>query len=365
MNITLKNFARYKKYFKIAKRIILKKPLVLLRILKNYFKIVVLRKRIVRKVEMGITFECQCKCHKCSSDFMKGVEEGKLTLGQIERVASEIISLGAVHINLTGGEPLMSENIFEVIKSFHPKKVVITINTNGLLLSEDMIDKLDKAGVDIFKISIDSPIEDEHDKSRGYKGCFRQAMKALEYIKKKGNVIGQISTVCIKENLNSSRIWELVRMAKDFDALLGLTIPAASGRWIDEREVLIGDKERDVLKKLIKIPHVIRDTDEAYLRSHCPAGSEEFYLTCYGDIIPCPLIQISFGNVKEESLKSIWKRMLDFKPFKNKKKLGCLAGEDKGFISRYLSPLKNHKHLPVSINDIGDREAEGVTGEDS
>jgi MoaA/NifB/PqqE/SkfB family radical SAM enzyme len=274
-----------------------------------------------------------------------------VSLDEMARFAKDIIRMGVVHINLTGGEPLLAENFFEVIKSLQPSKVLITVNTNGLLLSDDMLDKLERAGVDIIKISIDSPIEDEHDKSRGYSGCFKQAVKALDYIKKKKKMLAQISTVCIKENLNSERIWKLVKMANDYNALLGLTIPAASGKWINAKDILLGEEERAVLKELIKIPHVIRDTDEAYLRSHCPAGSEEFYLTRYGDVIPCPLIQISFGNIKKETIYSIWKKMSDFKKFKNKQKSGCLAGEDKDFINKYLTPLEGYGHLPLSIEN--------------
>ena len=350
MNIAIKSFNRYKKYFKLLKRIIFKKPVLLLRIAYNYFRILVLKEKIVRKVEIGITFKCQCSCPKCSSAFMHAPGREKLSIKEFRNIAKDILSLGAVHINLTGGEPLIAEDIFEIIKAIQPRKVLITINTNGILLTKDMIDRLDKAGVDIIKISIDSPLEEEHDQSRGYKGCFKQIIKALVYIKKKKRMMGQISTVCIKENLTSDKIWKLIEMAKQYDALLGLTIPAVSGKWIEDEGVLLDKKEREILAELIKIPHVIRDVDEAYIRSHCPAGSEEFYLTVYGDVIPCPLIQISFGNVKEESLKAIWQKMSDFKGFKDKEKPGCLAGENREFIEKYLLPLKDYKLLPLSIN---------------
>lgn len=351
MNVTLNNILRYKKYSKIIRRIILKKPQVVFRIFNNYFRIIILKQKVVRKVEIGLTFDCQCNCGKCSSNFMKNPGRKKLALLELKQAAADILNLGTIQINLTGGEPLLAENIFEIIEYFKPHKTIITINTNGLLLDEEMIDRLETAGVDIIKISIDSPLEAEHDKSRGYHGCFKQAIRALSYIKKKKRILGQISTVCIKENLNSFRIWKLVEMAREHNALLGLTIPAASGRWLDDKRILSGEREKETLKKLIKIPHVIRDTDEAYLKAHCPAGSEEFYLTCYGDIIPCPLIQISFGSVKEESVKTIWERMSDFEDFKDKGKPGCLAGENRKFIDKYLSPLKNYKYLPVSIED--------------
>jgi len=352
MNVEVRALSRYVKYARLIGMIFRKKPRLVVRVAHNMLRRIVLREKVVRKVEMGITFGCQCDCGKCSSQFMHHQNRAELTLGEIRKLAGEIIALGAIHINITGGEPLLCKSLFDIIACFQPYHTLITINTNGLLLDEDMIDRLERVGVDIIKISIDSPIAEEHDRSRGYAGCFTQAMKALAYIKKKKKILAQISTVCIKENLNSERIWTLVKIARDYNALLGLTIPAASGKWRGDATVLLENKEKAVLKKLIKIPHVIRDTDEAYLRSHCPAGSEEFYVTCYGDVIPCPLIQISFGNVKEENIRSIWARMNDFSGFKDKQKPGCLAGENREFIEKYLSPLKNQEHLPVSISDI-------------
>jgi MoaA/NifB/PqqE/SkfB family radical SAM enzyme len=280
---------------------------------------------------------------------MKNVSRQKISLKEIKKAVEEMISLGAIQINLTGGEPLLDKDTFEIIKCLQPHKTILTMNTNGLLLSDVMIDRLEKAGVDIIKISIDSPIAEEHDRSRGYKGCFKQAIRALAYIKNKKMIIGQISTVCVRKNLNSSRIIELVKLAKTYNALLGLTIPAASGRWVNEEEILLRENERGILNELIKFPNVIRDTDEAYAKSHCPAGSEELYVTCYGDVIPCPLIQISFGNIKKEALYSIWKRMSGVPIFKNKRQFGCLAGENRKFIRDFLLPLKDYDQLPLSF----------------
>jgi len=348
MNIASGGIKRYEKYLKILRRVIFYKPCVIGRILANYFKVIVLKRKIVRKVEIGVTFDCQCHCSKCSSEFMANPKKHRLSLTEIKNLADEVISLGAIQINLTGGEPLMAQDIFEIIQLMKPHKTIISINTNGLLLNEEMIDKLEEAGVDIIKISIDSPIAEEHDASRGVAGCFQTVVKALVYIQKKRKLIGQISTVCIKENLNSNRIWKLVNLAKSYDALLGLTIPAVSGKWIKEENVLLGEKEKRVLEQLVKIPHVIRDTDEGYTRSHCPAGSEEFYVTCYGDVIPCPLVQISFGNVREKRLKEIWEKMYAFEEFK-KGHTGCLAGENERFIKKFILPIKNERTFPISI----------------
>ena len=73
---------------------------------------------------------CQCGCAKCSSEFMKDTQDKLLSKEEIDRVAKEMIALGAVQVNITGGEPTLAKNLFEVIESFQPHKCVITMNTN-------------------------------------------------------------------------------------------------------------------------------------------------------------------------------------------------------------------------------------------
>jgi MoaA/NifB/PqqE/SkfB family radical SAM enzyme len=340
---------RLGKYFRITKKIIARKPILVFRVIYNYCRIIILREKVVRKVEIGTSFDCQCRCPKCSSDLMRSPQRARLNLREFKGVANDIMNLGAIHINFTGGEPLLATDIFEMIKCFRPQRTIISINSNGLLLTDDMIDKLEKAGVDIIKISIDSPIEKEHDHSRCYSGCFQSAVKALEYIKKKKHLLAHISTVCTKENLNSGRIWDIVKMAGDYGALLGLTVPTYSGGWQGSEEVLLGEKEKKIMESLTKIPYVIRDIDEGYAKKHCPAGSEEFYLTCYGDVIPCPFIQISFGNVRDKNIKTIWREMNNFSEFK--KNPSCLAGENRDFIESYLYPLARCKDLPMRAEE--------------
>lgn len=335
----------------MIKPIIFKKPILAVRIIVNYFRSFVFKEKTARKVEVGVSFDCQCNCVKCSSALMRDVNKEKLSVQDYRQFARDIIKLGAVHINFTGGEALMAENIIEIISSFYPHKLLISINSNALLLSDSMIDKLETAGVDIIKISVDSPVAEEHDASRGYKGCFSRSVKALKYIKNKKRMLGHISTVCTKEILGSGKIWEIVEMADEYDALLGLTIPTNSGRWVKNQNILLGKEEKVILKRLSRIPYVVRDIEEGYMKKRCPAGYEELYLTCYGDVIPCPFIQISFGNIKEERIKIIWKRMFNFEEFKNNNQPMCIAGENKAFIEKYLLPLKDYNCLPVFIDD--------------
>jgi len=95
---------------------------------------------------------------------------------------------------------------------------------------------------------------------------------------------------------------------------------------------------------------VVTHTNVGYFSSYCPAGFEQLYITCYGDVTPCPFIQISFGNIKEKELKDIWLKITRFKAFVIPNKV-CLSGQDSNFIETFLDPLQKIKVLPVRAED--------------
>ena len=345
INMNLSQHAlRYKKYV----RLIRQKPAIAPRIVRNYFDLTVRGKKVLRKVEMGVTFNCQCKCAKCSSAKMRNRSREKLTLEEIGKVADEIIALGALQMNFTGGEPLLEPNLAKIVHLFHPRETIITINTNGHLLDRDRLLELLDAGVDVFKLSLDSPVPEEHDRSRGMPGLYDQVIAALEEIQRIPGAIGQISIVTTAEILDTDRIRDLVRLAEKYDAFLGLTIPSKSGRWSADNSILLRPEHQEILDSLVRHPRVTRDTDSGYITCSCPAGSEELYLTCYGDVIPCPLIQISFGNVREESVSAIWARMSAHPAFCEKVGV-CRSGQHEPFIRDYLDPVAAEERFPVPI----------------
>ena len=163
----------------------IKSPRLGARIATGFVKGMLLKMPVLRSVELAINYECNAKCDMCYARDLLDIKKTNLSVGQIKSIWGQAHKLGAVHVNITGGEPLLEKDLVRIIKYFKPYKTIITINTNGVLLNEKKIDELEKARVDIIKISIDSPLPQEHDKSRGYKGCFESAVSALRYLKKK------------------------------------------------------------------------------------------------------------------------------------------------------------------------------------
>jgi MoaA/NifB/PqqE/SkfB family radical SAM enzyme len=130
-----------------------------------------------------------------------------------------------------------------------------------------------------------------------------------------------------------------------------VSIPCPVGRWSNNFSECLDDSDREYFTSLQReYPFLRRDFDSNYFRRGCSAGTEKLYLTPYGDIIPCPFIHISFGNVKEEPCSVIRTRMLKLDRFRDYCQV-CLAGEDPVFIDTFIRPTYGTQHLPMSWKD--------------
>jgi len=102
-------------------------------------------------------------------------------------------------------EPLLSPNIFELIKIIKDEGHTVLLTTNGYLLSENAKNIID-AGVDIIQVSIDGP-EDLHNYIRGLKDAFKRNIEGVKLLNSLGNI--QIRVNCTVSNLNYNRLYEL------------------------------------------------------------------------------------------------------------------------------------------------------------
>ena len=128
-----------------------------------------------------------------------------------------------------------------------------------------------------------------------------------------------------------------------------IVLPAAIGGWSRKHEVLLEPHHRESLETRGKDPAVFLQGNVGKGKFVCPCGVSEVYLTCYGDIIPCPFIQISFGNVREEPFEAIYRRMASWK--KTEDKPMCSSAEDPQFRSRYVDPLTACQVTPVRYEE--------------
>lgn len=331
-------FRKYLLNFRYAFRI--NKPLLTLRLINTYLNIIFFRKKPLRYLDLAIGYDCNLRCEHCFTVSLRKDSRRKISPDEYREVVKQAMELGAINFSFQGGEPALNPDLIEFIKNSYPERNLISVTTNGTLLDEEKITALKKAGVDILTISLDSAVPEEHDRFRGVKGTFDKTMNTINFALKNGlNVT--LSAVASHQNIRSKGLIDLIGLTHELKVILFLALAAPLGRWKDNEDIILTEDDREYLYKLVKKYPLLRTDFEAnYVHWGCGAVKEILYITPYGDVLGCPFLHISLGNIFEDSLKSIKDRALKHPYFDHYHHL-CLAAEDREFMEKYSGDYYN------------------------
>jgi MoaA/NifB/PqqE/SkfB family radical SAM enzyme len=330
-----------------------RKPRFMARVAKFYAKSFVGKgKQPLRYVDFAVDYACNLKCAHC---FKTSLETQKtyprLNVSDYRRIANECIELGAIHLSVQGGEATLLPKLEELVRNMSPQRVLFSITTNGTTITPAFARKLRSWGVDQLNISIDSFDPDVHDRFRGMKGAWVKTMDGLQAARRNGLNV-QVNTTVSKMSLYSRGFMDLVDFCKREQIILNLVLAAPSGNWDASLEFVLDGTDMRYVRALVKsTPYVRQDMDSIQLGRGCPAMKEALYITPFGDVLSCPFIHISFGNLHESTLKSIRRRALDY-PFLGAHAQQCLVAEDRAFIDTYLTKIFGRHDLPAEHEHV-------------
>ncbi|MFA6449040.1 MAG: radical SAM protein [bacterium] len=332
-------------------RMILHKPVFLMRLAAAYFRVLVLKQTPLRFMDIAFDYSCNMTCEHCSAVSLKQKDKPQLTAEEYGRIAKTLRREGCLVFHFTGGEPLLRDDLPDVIRAFKPSRCTVSVQTNGQLATHEKLVALKKAGVDIFCVSIDSGIPEEHDAFRRTKGAFDKAMAALDLAASLG-FRTSISTCLSHNNLKSEGLMRVIEIAEKKGIWVNFNLAVPAGNWQENTSFLLTPEDRIYMENLMaEHPCCRTDFSSNYFRWGCSAIKEKLYLTAYGDVMPCPFIQISFGNVREEHVSKIRKRGLGVKVFKGYPQI-CLAAEDREFIAKCECYSNYAGQLPMPYNKV-------------
>jgi MoaA/NifB/PqqE/SkfB family radical SAM enzyme len=324
------------------------KPLVLWGMAEGFFRGIILRQNVLRTVDLAITYNCHYKCEFCSAFLLKKENKPVLTVDQIKKIWDQAASLGAVHVNLTGGEPLMRDinEICQIIRNFSPRKTLVSLVTNSTLVTKEKLEKLKGAGLDTLQLSIESLDPEINDKIRGVKGVTQKTMQALKFAKELGLNVCLSAVAC---HDNQKELNGLSEFAKKENVFLLLNTAASVGKWQGKNEAKMVEQDANLFEEFMKNSHVRSDTSFNFSgRSGCPGGKERIHITAYGDVTTCPLVQVSYGNALQEPLGVIFKRMNSM-PFIKKYSKLCKHSFDNEYYQQICKPAEQTKNPPLSV----------------
>lgn len=328
-------------------RVVKIKPKLIPRICSGYFKTLFLKQDVLRTIEFALLTECNSKCVMCYASKMKRPDESYLTVEEYKNIWQQASGMGAFSAILSGGEPTLRRDLFDIISVMDPGNTIFALVTNSLNLNKDFLADLKRAGVATIHFSLDSANAAANDRVRGFDGHFKKAVESIYHAKSLGFSV-YISTVIIHGELK--KMDEMAAFAKENGIGIVFSLACVSGNWSEEKDVLLSEDEWAAVQEFMKKNPFIRSdwTINFSMRQECPGGREKVNISCYGDVMGCGMNYISFGNVREDPLEKIWHRMRNFPDFKRKSP-DCLIGADRRYIEKFIRPLSGLT-VPVRID---------------
>lgn len=158
---------------------------------------------------LHITNECNLKCQHCYAS--SGTKlSNELSYREILSIVDELEKLSFNYITISGGEPFMRSDIFDIIQYITSKNIHVMITSNGTLLNDENLKRCKELNIDSIQISLDSHKKDINDYFRGVPGAFDKAVRGVELCKKHGIKVSIMSTL---SSVNKDHVRDLIELA--------------------------------------------------------------------------------------------------------------------------------------------------------
>lgn len=260
---------------------------------------------VPQTVSIEVTRQCGARCDHCL--IREGA--GELSHEEILRVIDEALDMGVSIITFTEGDPLLREDIFELIKHVDPEKAVVNLFTPGLEMTVEKAVKLREVGLYNLIIGIYSTNPEEHDMVRGVEGAHAKAVEAIKMALEAGLMV---TMSCHIKGGQVEKIPELYQLASELgvqELSIWEGIPKNPGEQLTqlEREKII-----DIYRKINSTqggPRIFANTYFEGQMLGCMAGRRWLHVGVDGGVRGCPYLDKIYGNIMEGSLRSIWANM--------------------------------------------------------
>jgi len=309
----------------------------------------------IRLIAWELTRSCNLYCAHCRGASTGEQYTDELSTEECFALIDDICQTGKPILILSGGEPLMRNDFFEVAEYASGKGLRVAVGSNGTLITEEIASKMKEIPISRLGISIDFPTPELQDRFRGMPGAFNAALKGIENAINCGVDVQINSTIT---RMNAHLLDALLSLALDVGAVAFhpfLLVPTGRGRNLKSQELppdeyerilnWIYDKQEEIGKRIFfkptDAPHYMRvvlqrkkssnksrrpgsqDGIDSLTRG-CLAGTGFCFISHVGRVQGCGFLDVEAGNIREQSFGEIWRnstlfnRLRDFSNLKGK-----------------------------------------------
>ena len=279
-------------------------------------------------VQLHLTERCNLRCRHC---YQSGTRNQELSLAEIRNVAVEVSEMldtwtdsydvpFSPSFNITGGEPFLREDIFEVLQEVGDRGFELYLLSNGILIDKKKAQRLAELRVRGVQVSIEGP-ERIHEEIRGG-GSFSSSLKGVRHLLDAGLTVTLNVTL---SDINADYFMDMVKLSSSLGVQkLGFSRLVPSGRGSGLLNNMLKKEKVGELYHLIDslnpeglqivtgdpVASQMSDNDKndsgSFPTGGCAAGISGFTILPDGTVTPCRRLPISIGNVRKDGLREIW-----------------------------------------------------------
>lgn len=264
-------------------------------------------------VYLELTRACNLKCIHCLNN--SGIKQkDELTKEDLLKLIKNFSSHGVQEIRFTGGEPLLFNGIYDLIRFATEEGICTSLGTNGTLVTKEVAKKLKESGLKKVVVSIDGN-KKTHDKIRGKKN-YQKAMHGLKYLQKNGINV-RVNSVIMKSNME-----DVIKLAKKMSRkkitiFIRRFISSGRGKHLENNmlnkkdyDYVRNKLQKELTKKTYVNGHYLRNDEGVNSRIKlpfeirgCKAGQRAITILPNGDVNLCGFLAAQdfpkVGNIKE------------------------------------------------------------------
>jgi AdoMet-dependent heme synthase len=289
----------------------------------------------LRLVAWEMTRACNLACVHCRASACSEPDPEELTTSQARELMDQIRTVGTPILIMTGGEPLMRSDFFELAQYAAGIGLRAVLATNGVMITRETARRIADVGLPRVSISLDGSTADDHDSFRGVPGAFAASLRGIANLKDTGVPV-QINTTLTSRNRR--RLSEIMRLAEDIGAAayhVFLLVPTGRARDMSGEEMNPEEYEESLLEfyrlsrkskmetKATCAPQYYRilrqqakeEGIEVSERTFglnartrgCLAGLSFVFVSHKGDLQPCGYFDEQAGNVRDAPFPELWR----------------------------------------------------------
>ncbi len=277
-----------------------------------------------------LTYRCPLRCPYCSNPLEWARRQKELDTATWLRVMREAEELGVVQLNLTGGEPLLRDDLEEIVETARRLDLYTNLITSGIPLARERLERLRALGLDNVQISVQDVTAAGSDRIAGYES-FERKLEVGRWVKELGMPL-TLNTVLHRQNLD--HVAEVIALAERMQAdRLELANTQYLGWALVNRQALLPTREqleraraiaaaaRQRLRGRMEVLFVTPDYYAEYPKTCMDGWGRRFILVSpEGLALPCHAAHtipgITFENVRDRPLGAIWSDSPGFNAFR-------------------------------------------------